>query len=343
MNYIDLRSDTVTKPSPEMRQAIANAEVGDDVLGDDPTVQRLEAMVAELFGREASLFVPSGSMGNQISLYTISHHGDEIICDEGCHIFNYEVATAAAFSGLLFHVIKGRHGVYTADDVAPLIRGEDLHSPRTRIIEVENTHNRAGGTVFPLENIKALRALADERGLLMHLDGARIWNAHTATGVPLAEYAKYFDSISVCLSKGLGAPVGSMVIGDREFITAARRTRKMFGGGMRQVGLLAAAGIYALEHNLGRLQEDHDNARVLAENLAKLPGIEIDLDTVQTNIVIFEVAESGMNAVEALGKLKEQGVLAVPFGPTRIRCVTHLDVNSEQIETALKAFQKVFV
>lgn len=343
MNYIDLRSDTVTKPSPEMRQAIATAEVGDDVFGDDPTVNRLQAMVAELFGREASLYVPSGSMGNQISLYTISNQGDEIICDEGSHIFNYEVATAAAFSGLLFHVIRGKQGIFTAEEVAPLIRGEELHSPRTRIVEIENTHNRAGGTVFPLENIKQLRRLADQRGLVMHLDGARIWNAHIATGIALAEYAKYFDSISVCLSKGLGAPVGSVVIGDRSFIKEARRTRKMFGGGMRQVGILAAAGIYALEHNLARLQEDHDHAHILAENLAKLPGIEIDLDTVQTNILIFDVAKSGMNAAEAVVKFKEHGVLALAISPTRIRMVTHLDVSGDQIETALKAFQKVFV
>lgn len=342
MNYIDLRSDTVTKPSPEMRQAIANAEVGDDVLGDDPTVQRLEAMVAEMFGREASLYVPSGSMGNQISLYTISQQGDEIICDEGSHIFNYEVATAAAFSGLLFHVIKGDAGVFTAAEVAPLIRGNDLHSPRTRIIEIENTHNRAGGTVFPLQNIKELRQLADKHGLSMHLDGARIWNAHVATGISFSEYAKHFDSISVCLSKGLGAPVGSMVIGDRAFIEEARRTRKMFGGGMRQVGILAAAGIYALEHNLGRLREDHDHARILAENLAKLPGVEIDLDTVQTNILIFDVATSGLSAAEAVQKFEEHGVLALAIGPTRVRMVTHLDVSSDQVENALKAFQKAF-
>jgi threonine aldolase len=325
-----------------MRRAIANAEVGDDVLGDDPTVQRLEAMVAELFGREASLYVPSGTMGNQIALYTMSHHGEEIICDEGCHIFNYECATAAAVSGLLFHTIKGKHGAFSAEDVAPMIRPDDLHAPRTRIIEVENTHNRAGGTIFPLEQIKDLRELADKHNLKMHLDGARIWNAHAATGIELSEYARYFDSISVCLSKGMGCPVGSMVIGDRGFIAEVRRTRKMFGGAMRQVGLLAAAGIYALENNLKRLSEDHDNAHHLAEKLAEVSAIDIDLDTVQTNIVIFDIDNSGMDAAQALQKLKDKGVLAVPFGPARIRCVTHLDVNRRQIEQAIGVFGEVF-
>lgn len=342
MAYIDLRSDTVTRPSEAMRKAIAEAEVGDDVFGDDPTVNRLEAMVAEMFGREAALYVPSGTMGNQVALYTISHPGEEIICEEGCHIFNYEVATAAIVSGLLFHVIKGTRGAFTADDVRPLIRPDNLHAPRTRIVEIENTHNRAGGTIFPLENIKAISALAKERSLKMHLDGARIWNAHVATEIPLSEYAKYFDSISVCFSKGLGAPVGSAVIGDKAFIDQARRTRKMFGGGMRQAGLLAAAVIYALENNLQRLADDHENAKYLAESLNDIDGIDIDLDTVQTNIVILDIAKSGRTVPDVLAALKEKGVLAVQFGATTIRCVTHLDVSGNDITRAFKVFQKVF-
>ena len=334
MDYIDLRSDTVTRPSPGMRQAIANAEVGDDVLGDDPTVQKLEAMVAEMFGREAALYVPSGSMGNQISLYTISHHGDEIICDEGCHIFNYEVATAAALSGLLFHVIRGRNGAFTAAEVEPLIRSEDLHSPRTRIIEVENTHNRAGGTIFPLEDIKALRRLADQRGLLMHLDGARIWHAHAVTGIALAEYAKYFESIAVCLSKALGAPVGSMVIGDRDFVAEARRTRKMFGGGMRQVGILAAAGIYALKHNVVRLAEDHQNARRLAEGLCNIEGLDVELDKVDTNMVF--VSMNLEKQPQLIDSLKEQGILIGGYG--QLRLVTHHDISVDDVPVVVEAF-----
>lgn len=342
MGFIDLRSDTVTRPSAAMRKVIAEAEVGDDVFGDDPTVNRLEKMVAEMFGREAALYVPSGTMGNQVALYTISNPGEEIICDEGCHIFNYEVATAAAVSGLLFHVIKGKHGAFSADDVRPLIRAENLHAPRTKIVEVENTHNRAGGTIFPLENIKGIAALAKERKLKLHLDGARIWNAHIATGISLAEYARHFDSISCCFSKGLGAPVGSAVVGDRGFIEEARRTRKMFGGGMRQAGLLAAAVIHALENNLQRLSEDHANARLLAESLNKIDGVSIDLDSVQTNIVVLDISESGRTVADLLAKLKEKGVLAVQFGATTIRCVTHLDVDNDDIKKAIAAFKEVF-
>ncbi|MCK4858259.1 MAG: low-specificity L-threonine aldolase [candidate division Zixibacteria bacterium] len=342
MDYLDLRSDTVTRPSAKMRQQIAAAEVGDDVFEDDPTVKRLESMVAALFGREASLYVPSGSMANLVCLHTVSKPGDEIICEEGCHVFNFEAAAAAAISGLLFHIVRGERGAFTADKVRPLIRPESLHSPRTRIIEIENTHNRAGGTIFPLDDIRELHRLAGEYNLKTHLDGARIWNAHIATGVPLAEYAQYFDTVAVCLSKGLGAPIGSMVIGDHDFIREARRTRKMFGGGMRQVGILAAAGIYAIENNLARLAEDHENARRLAEALAQIEGIAIDLEAVQTNIVIFDVVRAGYSVEDVLAGLKEKGVLAVPFGERRIRCVTHLDISRSDIDRAIKVFQGVF-
>lgn len=342
MRYIDLRSDTVTRPSEAMRQAMATAEVGDDVFNDDPTVIRLEKMVADLFGREAALFVPSGTMGNQVCLKTISQPGDEIICEEGAHIFNYEVATAAAFSGLLFHVLRGVRGVMTAAEIRPMIRSDDIHSPRTRIITLENTHNRAGGTIFPLEEMEAIHLLAEERRLMVHLDGARIWNAHVVSGVPLAEYARLVDTLSVCLSKGLGAPIGSMVIGDQDFILEARRTRKMFGGAMRQVGIIAAAGIYAIEHNIARLTEDHDNAWYLAEAISEIDGIYVDLDSVQTNIVIMDIAQSGQQVSEVLGAFRQKGLLAVAFGPTKIRCVTHLDVTHDDCVDTIKIFKEVF-
>ncbi len=342
MQYIDLRSDTVTRPSEAMRQYMASAEVGDDVLGDDPTVIQLEKKVAELFGKEAALFVPSGTMGNQVAIRALSQPGEEIICEEGCHIFNYEAAAGAALSGLLFHVVRGVRGVFTAADIAPLIRGGDVHSPRTSIVTIENTHNHAGGTVFPIDGMQSIRQLADDNRLSVHLDGARIWNAHVATGIPLLEYGQFADTINVCFSKGLGAPIGSAVIGERELIVAARRIRKMFGGGMRQVGILAAGAIYALDHNIARLAEDHDNAWYLAESLSEIEDLYIDLDSVQTNIVVISVEKSGRPVSDIVAALKEKGVLAIPFGRSKIRCVTHLDVNRDDLAEAIKIFREVF-
>lgn len=341
MKYIDLRSDTVTRPTPAMREVIAKAEVGDDVFGDDPTVNKLQEKVAQLFGRQAALYVPSGSMGNLVAIKTHTVHGDEIICEESCHVLNYEAGSFAAVSGLVAHTFRGHHGVFTRAEVEPYIKHQSLHTPGTRVIAVENTHNHAGGTIFPLEEIKKLSELAKEQNIRMHLDGARIWNAHVATGISLAEYAQYFDSISCCFSKGLGAPIGSMIVGDSEYIEKARRFRKMLGGGMRQVGLLAAAALYAVENNIPRMAEDHQNARKLAENLATLKGINIDLESVQTNIVIFDIRETGQTVPQILQALKAEGVLAVQFGAAKIRCVTHLDVNSADIETALDKFRKV--
>lgn len=342
MNYIDLRSDTVTKPSEAMRQYMSSAEVGDDVFGDDPTVNLLERKVAELFGKEAAMFVPTGTMGNQVAIRSLSQPGDEIICEEGCHIFNYEVAAGAALSGLLFHVVRGVRGVFTAADIAPLIRAGDVHSPRTRVVAVENTHNRAGGTIFPIDGLQSIRELADESRMAVHLDGARIWNAHIATGIPLSDYAQFADTINVCFSKGLGAPIGSAIIGERELITAARRVRKMFGGGMRQVGMIAAAAIFAIDHNLSRLAEDHDNAWYLAEALSEIEEIYIDLDSVQTNIVVISIEKSGREVSDVVAALKEKGVLVVPFGRHRIRCVTHLDVARDDIAEAIRVFREVF-
>jgi threonine aldolase len=340
MEYIDLRSDTVTRPSKEMRNVMANAEVGDDVFGDDPTVNRLQATIAGMLGKEDALYVPSGSMGNAVCLKTQTVPGNEVIVERYGHIVNYEAANVAAFSGLQTSMVDGSLGVITREQVEPLLKAESMHSPGTRLICIENTHNRAGGTVFPLYEMKKLRALADERGIGIHLDGARLWNAHVAEKISLAEYAKNADSVSVCFSKGLGAPIGSCVAGKKEFIDKARRFRKMLGGGMRQVGVLAAAAIYAIENNIERLAEDHSNARYLAEGLAKIDGVSIDLNTVHTNIVIFDVSRSNMTAPEITEKWKEKGVLALPISDKKIRIVTHMDVTSEECEKALSLFKE---
>lgn len=336
MKPIDLRSDTVTKPSSEMRKAIAEAEVGDDVFRDDPTVLRLEEKVAELFDKEASLFVPSGTMGNQVALKTMSEPGWEILCERDCHIVNYETAGPAIHSSLLVNMIDTEYGVMTAGQIESSIREADIHSPITKIVSIENTHNRHGGTIYPLDEILRIREIADRYGLLMHLDGARIWNAHVATGISFAKWAAPFDSVLVCFSKGLGAPVGSMILGTRDFIEKALRTRKLFGGGMRQAGILAAAGLYAIENNIERLIEDHENAKLLAQGLSRVDGFEIDLSRVQTNIVIVEIAQTGKTPAEIVETLKEHGVLAVPFGRTRLRFVTHLDVTRADCQRAVE-------
>ncbi len=324
-----------------MRRVMAEAEVGDDVLGDDPTVNRLQDMIAEMLDKEAGLYVPSGSMGNAICLKAQTEPGDEVICERFAHIVNYEVANVAVFCGLQTNMIDGSNGVITREQVEPLIRTESFHTPGTSLIEIENTHNRAGGSIFPLDEMKKLRQLADERGIRVHLDGARLWNAHVATGISLADYAKCADSVSVCFSKGLGAPIGSCIAGSKDFIERGRRVRKMLGGGMRQVGLLAAAAIYAVENNIERLADDHANARYLSEELAKIEGVSIDLDTVQTNIVIFDIAGTGMTAPDICAKWHKCGTLSLPISDSKIRIVTHLDVSSEGCEEAMAAFRKV--
>jgi len=342
MKYIDIRSDTVTKPSKAMREVIAVAPVGDDVFGDDPTVIELEKKVSSLFGKGAGMYVPSGSMSNLIATYTMTDPGDKIFCEEKCHILNFEAGSISAVSSLVAHTFRGKLGVFTREEIEPHITPKSLHTPGTKVIEIENTHNHAGGTIWPIEEIKKIRELADEHGIKMHLDGARIWNAHVATGIPFDEYAKYFDTISVCFSKGLGAPIGSMCLSNADFIEKARRKRKMLGGAMRQVGIIASAALYGVEHNIPRMAEDHKNARHLAENLAEIDGIDIDMESVQTNIVIMDIASSGQTVPDALDKLKDEGVLAVQFGNTRIRCVTHLDVNADDMEIAIEKFKKVF-
>lgn len=338
---IDLRSDTVTKPTPEMRKAIAEAEVGDDVFGEDPTVNRLQEMIAELLGKEAALFVPSGTMGNQVSIKVLTQPGDEVICEAHSHCYNFEAGGIAFNSGVQPHPVQGDRGVITAEQVEAAIRPADDHYPRTRVVAIENTHNTAGGVIFPLDEIKRIRQVADRHGLAMHLDGARLWNAAVATGIEPAVWAQYFDTVTVCLSKGLGAPVGSVIASTAERISEARRIRKVLGAGMRQVGILAAAGIYALEHHVDRLAEDHRRARRLAEAVADLSGFHVDLDTVQTNIVVIQLTRQEWTVPDVVDALKKNGVLVVPFGPDRIRAVTHLWITDGDIDRAIQAFQLV--
>jgi threonine aldolase len=342
MKTIDLRSDTVTRPTPEMRAAMMAAPVGDDVFEDDPTVQQLEAKVADLFGKEAALFVASGTMGNQVCLHTHEHHhGDELICDDEAHIDWYEVGAAAALSGLQVRPIPAPGGIPDPERIAAAIRPSNIHHPVTSIIAVENTHNRAGGVVVPLEIMRLVVALGLEHGIKTHLDGARIWNAWAATGVPLAEWGRGFDSVSVCFSKGLGAPVGSAIMGTRDFITRARRTRKMFGGGMRQVGILAAACIWAIDHQLPKMADDHRRATRLAAGLSDIPGIRFVPDPPPTNIVVMEISHGRPSPEQTLDELKSRGVLLTPFGAGRIRAVTHRDIDDDDIENAIGAIHGV--
>lgn len=339
---IDLRSDTVTRPSPGMRQAIAQAEVGDDVLGDDPTIHRLEARVAELTGKEAALFVPSGTMGNEIAVRVHIRPGDCVIVDEKSHIYRYEAGSAAILSGAFMQPLPGDGGLLRPEQVERAIQRETLHTPGTRLVCLENTHNWGGGCIYPLEWMREIREICTRCEVSVHLDGARLFNASVATGVALRTYSETADSVMVCLSKGLGAPVGSMLAGSASFIESARRFRKIFGGAMRQAGILAAAGIYALEHNVTRLAEDHRRARRLAETLDRLPGLRADLDRTQTNIVVIHVESAPWSGEETQQKMSERGVLLLAMGPDRLRLVTHLDVDDDDITTALSAFEDLW-
>jgi threonine aldolase len=339
---IDLRSDTVTRPTPGMLDAMMSAPLGDDVWGDDPTVNALQAETARLLGKQSGLFFPSGTMANQVAVKTHIAPGDEVILDRESHIFRYEVGAAAVVSGAQFNPLDGDGGALTAVQVETAVRPEDIHQPVSRLLCLENTHNRAGGTVFPLAELKKISALCRERAIALHLDGARLWNASVATGVSLKGYAKHFDSVMLCFSKGLGCPVGSILVGSIDFIGRARRNRKMFGGGMRQAGILAGAGQYALKHNIKRLSQDHARAKRLAEAIAKIPALDIDLASVQTNIVVFDISRTGMNAGQAMEKCAARGLWLVSFGPTRLRAVTHLDVGDDGIERAVKILRTVF-
>ena len=340
-DFIDLRSDTVTRPTPAMRKAMSEAEVGDDVFGEDPTVNALQEKVANLLGKEAALFVPSGTMANQLSIKSHTQPGDEVIIEASSHPYNFEGGAGAALSGVQFQCLKGVRGILDASQIEEAIRPADHHFPVTRLVCLENTHNRGGGTIYPLEKMAEIYRSAQSKGLLLHLDGARLWNASVATGIKPHQYAQYADSVSVCLSKGLGAPIGSLVAGSKLFIDCVHRFRKMFGGGMRQVGIIAAAGIYALDYHLERLKEDHQNAKRLAVGLKEFKGVSIDPKYVETNIVIFDVVNTGMTGAQVAEAMKREGVLIHPIGKTQIRLVTHLDVNAEDIEKALKAFEKL--
>ncbi|MBO8126979.1 MAG: low-specificity L-threonine aldolase [Firmicutes bacterium] len=338
---IDLRSDTVTKPTPQMRQAMASAEVGDDVYGEDPTVNRLEEKAAELMGKEAGLFVPSGSMGNQAAILAHTQRGDEVICDSEAHVFYYELATPAVAGGVQLFPVPNLHSEAGPAELEKAVRPESYLFPKSRLLCLENTHNRGGGTVTSLELMKTLYDKAKEHNLAVHLDGARIFNAATYLGVPAAEIARYADSVMFCLSKGLAAPVGSVLTGSKEFITKARKYRKLLGGGMRQAGILAAAGLVALDTMVERLAEDHANARLLAEGLAELPGVELDLSKVQTNIVICDIKKTGIEPGQFLAALEEKGVLATSFGAHLIRFTTHKDVSRNDILRALAVCREV--
>ncbi len=340
MEVIDLRSDTVTQPTEAMRRAIRDAELGDDVFEDDPTVKRLEEMAARLLGKEAALFMPSGTMANLVAVLTHTRRGDEVIVGDESHILHYEVGGASALGGVLLRTVPNdRRGRLRAEDVAAVIRPEDIHFPRTALLCLENTHNRCGGTALSPDDLAPVVAVARRHGIPIHLDGARIFNAAVALGVPTAELARDVDSVMFCLSKGLSAPVGSLLCGPRAFIARARRVRKMLGGGMRQVGAVAAAGIVALETMIDRLAEDHANARYLAERLAKLPRVEIDPAAVETNIVVFTLRAG--TADELLPRLAQAGVLATNFGPRRIRLVTHHGIERRHIDEAVARLSRV--
>lgn len=338
---VDLRSDTVTRPTPEMRRAMAEAEVGDDVYGEDPSVNLLEARAARMFEREAAIFVPTGTMGNQIAIRIHTQHGQEVICEERAHIINLESATIAAFSGCMPVAIRGEDGALTWAQIKRKIAPRIYYRSQTALIVLENTLNLAGGTIFPQEDADEICDRAHEAGLPVHLDGARIFNAAAAQGKSVVELSRKFDSLMFCFSKGLAAPVGSMLLGGRAFIDRARALRKAMGGGMRQSGVLAAACMVALEKMPARLKEDHENARALAEGLAQIPGIRIDARKVVTNILVFDVTGTGMDASDFNQKLGAKGVLGNSIGPDLMRLVTHLDVSREDCLRALQAIREL--
>jgi threonine aldolase len=338
---IDLRSDTVTKPSAAMRAAMAEAEVGDDVYREDSTVKRLEERIAGMLGKETALFVPSGTMGNQMGVWLHCSPGDEFLCEAGCHIFNSEQGAYAQLFSIAARPVAAADQVLTVDHLKDLVRGEDVHNPRTTLLCLENTHNRGGGKVLPYETVADVCRWAKERGLARHLDGARLFNAVVASGIAADQWARHFDTVSVCFSKGLGAPIGSALCGSREAIERARRLRKALGGGWRQAGLLAAAALYALDHNIERLGEDHANARVLADAVRQCEGLELDPPDVETNIVIFKVDEQLGPAEEFCGQLKKRGVLMSVNAKHKVRAVTHLDVSSNDARSASESLLNI--
>ncbi len=341
MRTIDLRSDTVTRPTPAMRRAMAEAEVGDDVYGEDPTVNKLQEMAAQRLGKEAALFVASGTMGNLVSLMTHCGRGDEIILGDQSHIFVYEQGGMAALGGITPHTVRNEpDGTIELRDIEAAIRPDDVHYPRTRLIVLENTHNRCSGSPLGTAYLARVRELADRHGLKLHIDGARLFNAAVAQGVDVRELAAPADSVTFCFSKGLAAPVGSMICGTHDFIARARRLRKVVGGGMRQAGVLAAAGIVALNDMVNRLAEDHANARKLAESLSGVDGLAVNLQFVRSNIVFIGIEREGLTAQVLSDRLRAQGVLISPAGPQRLRAVTHYGVTAEDIDHMVRAFRK---
>ena len=342
MEIIDLRSDTVTLPTPAMREAVYHAELGDDVFCEDPTTNRLEQMAAERMGKEASLLVVSGTMGNSVCTLTHCARGEEVILGDRSHTFLYEAGSMSALGGIHPHTISNQpDGTLRLEDIKAAIRGDNVHFPRTRLICLENTHNRCNGSALSAEYIDSVAALAKEHGLLVHLDGARIFNAAVALAVDVKELTANVDSLSFCLSKGLSGPVGSLVCGSSEFIAEARRTRKVLGGGMRQAGIIAAAGITALEEMVDRLAEDHKNARRLAEGIANINGLSIEPARVQTNIIYFELDENRMTAKELVTELDKKGVKLLALGEGRLRAVTHYGISAEDIDLTIKTLSEV--
>ncbi len=338
---VDLRSDTVTRPTAEMRRAMAEAEVGDDVYGEDPTVNRLERRAAEIFGKEAALFVPTGCMGNLIAVKVWTHHGNEVICEERSHVNLYELASMSAIAGCMPRTARGEDGILTWKEIEAVIRPKIYYDSQTALVCLENTSNMAGGTVYPTAQVEEICDHAHAAGLKVHLDGARIFNAATALGEDVARMTRKVDSVMFCLSKGLGAPVGSMIVGTKAFLEKARICRKMFGGGMRQAGVIAAAGLIALEKSPARLHSDHENAKRLAEGIARIPGLKIDAKKVRTNIVIFDCSKTGKTAPELCNALYPQGIWAQDTAPFLVRLVTHCDVDRAGIERALAVLKEV--
>jgi len=336
---VDMRSDTVTRPTPGMRRAMAEAEVGDDVFQEDPTVQALESRIAGMFGKEAGLFVPSGTMANQLAIRVHTSPGDEVIAGRYAHSYLYEVGGAAALSGVQITVV-GQSGLFTVEDVLPELRATNIHHSVSRLIMIENTHNRGGGRIFPLDDIRALRQLARERGMRVHMDGARVLNACTATGIAPEVYGAEVDTLCLCLSKGLGAPVGSVLVGNHETIALARRYRKMFGGGMRQVGILAAAGLYALDHHVAGLADDHARAQTLAHQLAALPGVSFE-HWPETNILIFKLERPDLTAAQLCERLRAEGIGMLPMDGVRVRAVLHREIDGAHIQQACQVLRRV--
>jgi threonine aldolase len=339
MFRVDLRSDTVTKPTTEMRRVMFEADVGDDVFGEDPSINELEERVADLLGKEASLFVPSGTMANQLALSVIADTGSEIYCSEKAHIFNYEAGAVSVIARAQIWPLAGDRGIFAPQEVAKRLRPEDHHFPPSRIIEIENTSNGGGGAIWPLETVAGHRALADEHDMLIHLDGARLWNAAAASGIDEKTWASHADTVSVCFSKGLGAPVGSCVAGTKEFVAEAHRWRKRLGGGMRQAGLIAAGALYAIDHHRDKLHDDHRRAKQLGDELNRYDVIEVDLEGLQTNIVWLHFNDG--SALEMMEKLNQRGIGTMAFDTERLRMVTHLDVDDSGIDETLQAFREL--